>query len=40
MVIDGEQQMRRLSAERGLSWDEMTEDEREAFVDVLIHEDR
>lgn len=33
-------QLRLLAAERGLDWDKMTEDQREAFVDDLIHEDR
>jgi hypothetical protein len=32
--------MHRLCAERGRDWDRMSEDEREAFVDDLIHEDR
>lgn len=32
--------MRRLCAERGLNWDAMTEEERESFVDDLIHEYR
>jgi len=35
-----EAQLRKLCAERGLSWDTMSEDEREAFIDELIHEDR
>jgi hypothetical protein len=35
-----EAQLRRLCTERGLSWDIMTEDEREAFIDDLVHEDR
>jgi len=35
-----EAQLRRLCAERGLDWDAMSEDEREAFIDDLIHEDR
>ena len=35
-----EAQLRRRCAERGLSWDIMTEDEREAFIDDLVHEDR
>ncbi len=33
-------QLRRLAAERGLDWDKMTEDQREAFIDDLMHEDR
>jgi hypothetical protein len=35
-----EAQMRRVCAERGLDWDQMSEQEREDFVDDLIHEDR
>ncbi len=35
-----EGQLRRVSAERGLVWDEMSEDQREAFIDDLLHEDR
>ena len=35
-----EVQLRRLCVERGLSWDIMTEDEREKFIDDLVHEDR
>ena len=35
-----EEQLRRRSAERGLDWEKMSEDQREAFVDDLIHEDR
>ena len=34
----GEAQLRRASAEQGLEWDHMSEDEREAFVDNLPHE--
>ncbi len=34
------EQLRRVSAERGLKWDEMSEDEREAFIDDLLHQDR
>jgi hypothetical protein len=34
----GEAQLRRTSAGRGLDWDRMSEDEREAFVDDLLHE--
>jgi hypothetical protein len=39
-IAEGERQMRHLCAERGLNWDAMTEEEREAFVDDLIHEYR
>jgi len=35
-----EEQLRRVSAERGLNWDTMSEDEREALIDDLVHEDR
>ena len=34
----GEEQLRLLSAEQGLAWDKMTEDEREQFIDKLLHE--
>ncbi len=39
-ITRGEQEMRRISAERGLDWDKMSEEEREAFVDDLMHEDK
>jgi hypothetical protein len=39
-IAEGERQMRHLCAERGLNWDGMTEEERESFVDNLIHEYR
>lgn len=35
-----ESQLRQLCAQRGLNWDAMSEEEREAFIDNLIHEDR
>ena len=35
-----EAQLRHLCAQRGRDWDAMSEDEREAFMDDLIHEDR
>ncbi|MBI4326041.1 MAG: hypothetical protein HY674_12355 [Chloroflexi bacterium] len=34
----GEQDMRRLAVGRGLDWDALTESQREAFVDDLLHE--
>jgi hypothetical protein len=34
----GETQLRRACAERGLNWDGLSEDQREAFVDDLLHE--
>ena len=33
-----EEQLRRVSAERGLDWESMPEDERERFVDDLLHD--
>jgi hypothetical protein len=35
-----EQQLRRLCVERGLNWDTMSPEQRENFIDDLIHEDR
>ena len=35
-----ETQLRRLCAERGRNWDDMSEDEREVFIDDVVHEDR
>ena len=35
---DGEKDMRRLAQARGLDWDAMTEPQREAFVDDILHE--
>ncbi|MGP0063313.1 MAG: hypothetical protein ACLQGP_06880 [Isosphaeraceae bacterium] len=35
-----EGQLRRVSAERGLEWDKLSEDEREHFIDDLLHQDR
>ena len=34
----GEAQLRRACSERGLDWDHLSEDEREKFVDDLLHE--
>ena len=36
----GEERVRTVAAQRGREWDMMTEDEREAFIDDLVHEDR
>jgi hypothetical protein len=33
-----EAQLRRASAQRGLGWDRLSEDERESFVDASLHE--
>ncbi len=35
-----EGQLRQVSAERGLDWDTMSEDQRQDFIDDLLHEDR
>ena len=35
-----EAQLRRASTERGLDWDRMSDDQRQDFVDDLLHEDR
>lgn len=35
-----ETQLRRLCAERSRDWDQLSEDEREVFIDDLVHEDR
>jgi hypothetical protein len=34
----GEAQLRKLCQERGLDWDRLSEDEREQFVNRLLHE--
>jgi hypothetical protein len=34
----GEEQLRRACAERGRNWDALSEDQREAFVNDLLHE--
>ena len=35
-----EERLRRFCAKRGLDWDQLSEEQREALVDDLIHEDR
>jgi len=35
-----EEQLRHLAAARGLNWEALSPDEREALIDDLIHEDR
>jgi len=35
-----ETQLHNLCTGRGLNWDIMSEDERESFIDDLVHEDR
>ncbi len=40
VVSEAEPQARRLAAERKLDWDSLSDDERIALVDDLIHEGR
>jgi hypothetical protein len=37
-LAQGEERLRELASGRGLEWNKMSEDEREAFVDILLHE--
>jgi len=37
-LAQGEEKLESLAAERGLNWDEMSEEERERFIDDLLHE--
>ena len=37
-MAHAETQLRQRAAERGLDWDALTEDERETFIDDLLHE--
>ena len=37
---DGEQQLRKLAADRGLSWDNLDDEQRQDLVNNLLHEDR
>ena len=36
----GAEHVHRAAGQRGRDWDAMTEDEREAFIDDVVHEDR
>ena len=40
IASEAEPQARRLAAERGLNWDALSDEERIALVDDLVHEDR
>lgn len=40
LVEYGERRIRAISAQRGLDWDALSEDERMALIDELTHEDR
>lgn len=37
-MAHAEEQLRQRAAERGLNWEALTEDEREGFIDDLLHE--
>jgi hypothetical protein len=34
----GQEHIRRIARERGLDWDQMSEEEREALIDQILHE--
>lgn len=36
----GQEGVRKAALERGKNWDTMTEEEREDFIDDIVHEDR
>ena len=38
LVAYGEQRARALCAERGVNWDALSDDERQKWVDKLLHE--
>jgi hypothetical protein len=37
-LAQGEERLRKLASQRGLDWAKMSEDEREDFIDNLLHE--
>ncbi len=37
-LAQGEARLERLATERGLNWKDMSEDDRERFIDDLLHE--
>lgn len=37
-LAQGEARLERLAKERGLNWKDMSEDDREQFIDDLLHE--
>jgi hypothetical protein len=39
-MAEAEERARSLCRQRGLDWNQMSEDQREAFMDKLVHEDR
>ncbi len=40
LSLYGATRVRKAAAQRGRDWDKMTEEERDAFIDDVIHEDR
>ncbi|MEY2978439.1 MAG: hypothetical protein ACO3NK_17005 [Prochlorotrichaceae cyanobacterium] len=38
LTHDASDKARQAAADRGKNWDEMSEDERETFIDDLVHE--
>lgn len=39
-MAEAEERLRTICRERGLDWTGMSENERETFIDQLVHEDR
>lgn len=39
LTVDSTEKARLLCQERGYNWDNMTEDQKEEFIDDLLHED-
>ncbi len=37
-LSQGGEQLQRLASERGLNWDELSEEQRERFIDELLHD--
>jgi len=37
-LAKGEEKLRKLARQRGLDWNKMSEDERDNFIDDLLHE--
>ena len=37
---EGEQQLRQLAAEKQINWDLLNDEQRQDFVDAILHEDR
>lgn len=37
-MVQGEEHLQQLASKHGLNWDKLSEDEREQFIDNLLHE--